>query len=163
MIYRERSRPLCWYCKVEFNLNGLPDNAVHISGFRGEDGSIVELNAVSLVYTVFSYSRFVWGCAVDAPLTRHPQNGPSAQCRPCCTHSGACKHLVSLVLGDFWMCRGDWIISCGASSQIWCVGPALWIELNIVPTKGRKVTELGSSSWSNCRPQLRALWMCWSL
>jgi hypothetical protein len=24
---------------VEFNLNGLPDNAVHISGFRGEDRS----------------------------------------------------------------------------------------------------------------------------
>jgi hypothetical protein len=28
--------------RVEFNLNGLPDNAVHISGFRGEDGRIVE-------------------------------------------------------------------------------------------------------------------------
>jgi hypothetical protein len=33
---------------VEFNLNGLPENAVHISGFRGEDGSIVKLNAMSL-------------------------------------------------------------------------------------------------------------------
>jgi hypothetical protein len=30
---------------VEFNLIGLSDNAVHISGFRGEDGRIVELNA----------------------------------------------------------------------------------------------------------------------
>jgi hypothetical protein len=40
---------------VEFNLNGLPDNAVNISGFRGEDGRFVELNAVSLVDTVFSY------------------------------------------------------------------------------------------------------------
>jgi hypothetical protein len=46
--------------RVEFNLNGLPDTAVHISGFRDEDGSIVELNAVSLVDTVFSYIRFVW-------------------------------------------------------------------------------------------------------
>jgi hypothetical protein len=27
---------------VELNLNGLPDNAVHISGSRGEDGRIVE-------------------------------------------------------------------------------------------------------------------------
>jgi hypothetical protein len=27
--------------RVEFNLSGLPDNAVHISGFRGEDGRIV--------------------------------------------------------------------------------------------------------------------------
>jgi hypothetical protein len=37
---------------VEFNLNGLPDNVVHISGFRGEDGSIMELNTMSLVDTV---------------------------------------------------------------------------------------------------------------
>jgi hypothetical protein len=40
---------------VDFNLNGLPDNAVYKSGFRGDDGSIVELNAMSLVDTVFSY------------------------------------------------------------------------------------------------------------
>jgi hypothetical protein len=45
---------------VEFNLNGLPDNAVHLSGFRGEDGSIVELNAMTLVDTVFKYGRLVW-------------------------------------------------------------------------------------------------------
>jgi hypothetical protein len=44
---------------VEFNLNGLPDNAAHISGFHGEDEKIVELNAVSLVDTVFSYGRLV--------------------------------------------------------------------------------------------------------
>jgi hypothetical protein len=43
----------------EFNLNGLPDSAVHISGFRGQDGRIVELNAVSLVDTVFSYGRLL--------------------------------------------------------------------------------------------------------
>jgi hypothetical protein len=40
---------------VEFNLNGPPDSAVHISGFCGEDGRIVEMNAVTLVDTVFSY------------------------------------------------------------------------------------------------------------
>jgi hypothetical protein len=45
--------------RVEFNLNGLPNNAAHIFGFLGEDGSIVELNAVSLVDTVFSYGRLV--------------------------------------------------------------------------------------------------------
>jgi hypothetical protein len=44
---------------VEFNLDGLPDNAVKISGFHGEDGSIVDLNAVSLDDTVFSYGRLV--------------------------------------------------------------------------------------------------------
>jgi hypothetical protein len=43
--------------RVEFNLNGLPNNAVHISGFCGEDGRIMELNVVSLVDTVFSYSQ----------------------------------------------------------------------------------------------------------
>jgi hypothetical protein len=31
------------------------NNVVHISGFRGEDGRIVELNVVSLVNTVFNY------------------------------------------------------------------------------------------------------------
>jgi hypothetical protein len=45
--------------RVEFNLNGLSNNAVHISGFRGEDGRIVELNAVSVVDTVFSYGQLV--------------------------------------------------------------------------------------------------------
>jgi hypothetical protein len=39
---------------VEFNVNGLPDVAVHISGFRGEDGRIAELNALFLVDTLFS-------------------------------------------------------------------------------------------------------------
>jgi hypothetical protein len=42
---------------VEFNLNGLPEIAVHMSGFRGEDERTVELNAVSLVDTVFGYGR----------------------------------------------------------------------------------------------------------
>jgi hypothetical protein len=45
---------------VQFNLNGLHNIAVHISGFRGEGGRIVELNAVSVVDTVFSYGRLVW-------------------------------------------------------------------------------------------------------
>jgi hypothetical protein len=45
--------------RVELNLIGLPNNAVHMSGFLGEDGRIVELNAVSLVDTVFSYGRLV--------------------------------------------------------------------------------------------------------
>jgi hypothetical protein len=40
-------------------VKNLPDNAVHISGFRGEDGRIEELNAVSLFDTVFSYGRLV--------------------------------------------------------------------------------------------------------
>jgi tRNA G46 methylase TrmB len=44
---------------VEFNRNGLSDYAAHISGLRGDDGRIVELNAVFLVDTVFRYGRLV--------------------------------------------------------------------------------------------------------
>jgi hypothetical protein len=44
---------------VEVNLNPLPNNAVHISGFRDENGIIEEFNAVSVVDTVFSYGRLV--------------------------------------------------------------------------------------------------------
>jgi hypothetical protein len=40
---------------MELNLNGLPNDAVHVSGFIGEDGGFVELNAVSQVDGVFSY------------------------------------------------------------------------------------------------------------
>jgi hypothetical protein len=54
--------------RVEFNLNGLPDNAVHMSGFRGKDGRIVEPNVVSVVDTVFSYSRLVQMFQLDEPL-----------------------------------------------------------------------------------------------
>jgi hypothetical protein len=43
--------------RMEFNLSGLPDNVVHITGFCGEDGRIMDLNAVSLVDSVFSYGR----------------------------------------------------------------------------------------------------------
>jgi hypothetical protein len=45
--------------RVEFNLNSLLNNVVHISGFCGEDGRIVELNVVSVVDTVFSYGQVV--------------------------------------------------------------------------------------------------------
>jgi hypothetical protein len=32
---------------MELNLNGLPKDAIHVSGFGGEDGGFVKLNAVS--------------------------------------------------------------------------------------------------------------------
>jgi hypothetical protein len=41
--------------RVEFNLNYLPNNAVHVSGFLGEDGRI----AVCLIDIVFSYGGIV--------------------------------------------------------------------------------------------------------
>jgi hypothetical protein len=43
----------------DFNINGLLNGAIHISGFRGEDGRIVELNTVSVVDTLLSYDRIV--------------------------------------------------------------------------------------------------------
>jgi hypothetical protein len=45
--------------RVEFNVSGRPHNVVHTSGFGGEDGSVVELNAVSMVDIVFSYGRLI--------------------------------------------------------------------------------------------------------
>jgi hypothetical protein len=45
--------------RVELNLNGLPIIAIHISGFHGKDGRVVELNVLSQVDTVFSYGRLL--------------------------------------------------------------------------------------------------------
>jgi hypothetical protein len=45
--------------RVDFNLNALPNNVVHVSGFCGEDKGTVKLIVVSLVDTVFSYGRLV--------------------------------------------------------------------------------------------------------
>jgi hypothetical protein len=40
---------------MELNLNGLPNDAIHVSGLGGEDGGVVKLNAVSEVDAVFSH------------------------------------------------------------------------------------------------------------
>jgi hypothetical protein len=40
---------------MELNLNSLPNDAIHVSGFSGEDGGLVKLNVVSQVDGVFSY------------------------------------------------------------------------------------------------------------
>jgi hypothetical protein len=53
---------------VEFNLNDILNYAVYVSGFRGEDGGIMESNAVSLVGTVFGYGRLVRILLSDVPL-----------------------------------------------------------------------------------------------
>jgi hypothetical protein len=54
--------------RVEFNLNGLAHNVVHISDFRGKDERTVELNALSVVGTVFSYGRLAQLFYTDVPL-----------------------------------------------------------------------------------------------
>jgi hypothetical protein len=53
---------------VEFNLSGLPNNVVHLSDFCGKDEGIVELNAVSLVDTVFACGRLFWVFQLDVLL-----------------------------------------------------------------------------------------------
>jgi hypothetical protein len=45
---------------MELNLNGLPNSAIHVSGFSGEDEGIVKLNAVSKVNAVVIHGWFVW-------------------------------------------------------------------------------------------------------
>jgi hypothetical protein len=42
---------------MELNLNGLHNDAIHVSGFSGEYGGYLKLNAVSQVDDVFSNSR----------------------------------------------------------------------------------------------------------
>jgi hypothetical protein len=37
---------------MELNLNGLPNDVIHISGLGGEDGGIVKLNVVSILATL---------------------------------------------------------------------------------------------------------------
>jgi hypothetical protein len=44
---------------MELKLNGLPNDAVHVSGFSGEDGGFVELNVVSQVDDMFNYFLIV--------------------------------------------------------------------------------------------------------
>jgi hypothetical protein len=53
---------------VEFKLNGIPNNSIHVSGLCGEDGGIVELNVVCLADTVFSYGQLVWMFQSAMPL-----------------------------------------------------------------------------------------------
>jgi hypothetical protein len=40
---------------MEFNVNDLPNDAIHVSDLGGEDGGAVKLNAVSEVDAVFSH------------------------------------------------------------------------------------------------------------
>jgi hypothetical protein len=40
---------------MELNLNGLPNDAIHVSGLGGEDGGVVKPNAVSEVDAVDKY------------------------------------------------------------------------------------------------------------
>jgi hypothetical protein len=45
---------------VQLNLDGLPNHLVHVSHLSGQDGGILQLNAVAQVDAVFGHSRSVW-------------------------------------------------------------------------------------------------------
>jgi hypothetical protein len=81
-VLRQKPLSLLILLRVEFNFGGLPNNAVHVSGFCGEDGDIVELNAVSLVDTVFSYSRRVRMFQSDVPLKLLESDVQGTACLP---------------------------------------------------------------------------------
>jgi hypothetical protein len=130
--------------RVEFNVNGLPNNVVHISSFCGEDGGIVELNVVSLVDTVFNYGRLVQMCHWCSSNMMYMDQPHSQGILLTCV---VFSHKLSLTgqrrLDNFIWGKPTDVMLCQAST--------LLIQLNIVPTKGRKATELGLlSSWSKC-------------
>jgi hypothetical protein len=53
---------------MELNLNGLPNDAIHIFGHGSKDAGIVKLNVVSQVDAVFSHGCLVWMFKTDVPL-----------------------------------------------------------------------------------------------
>jgi hypothetical protein len=53
---------------MERNLNGIPNDAIHLSGLSGEDEGSVKLNALSQVDAVFSHGCLVWMFKTDVPL-----------------------------------------------------------------------------------------------
>jgi hypothetical protein len=54
-LLRQKPTSLYHIAGIGLNLNGLPNDAIHVSGFSGEDGDFVKMNAVSQVDGVFSY------------------------------------------------------------------------------------------------------------
>jgi hypothetical protein len=55
MICCDNPPPPVDIVRLEFNFNGILHNVIHASGFCGEDGGFMKLNAMSLVDTLFSY------------------------------------------------------------------------------------------------------------
>jgi hypothetical protein len=58
---------------MELNLNCLPDDMVHVSGFSGEDIVVLELDAMSQVDAVPCHGQLVWMIKMDTPMVLlHP-------------------------------------------------------------------------------------------
>jgi hypothetical protein len=67
---------------MELNLNSLPNDAIHVSDFSGEDGGFVKLNAVSQVDGVFSCGWLVWMFKMYVPLMLLQPGVHGAVCLP---------------------------------------------------------------------------------
>jgi hypothetical protein len=167
-IYWDRSHPLCWYCKGRVQSQWPPWQCGPYIWFSwwGWKNCGIEIGVPGRFCVQLWPARpaVLVLCAVDAPLTWCPRNGPSVQYRPCPTHRGSTPGVLSLrwsLTGWRWLDNFMWgkpidLMLCRAST--------LLIWLNIVPTKGRKVTELALlSGWGKWGQQLRALWICRSL
>jgi hypothetical protein len=51
---------------IQLDLNGLPDELVHVSGFGGQDLGVLELDTMSLA--MFGYGQFVWMSQTNVPV-----------------------------------------------------------------------------------------------
>jgi hypothetical protein len=54
--------------RMQLDLNGLPDQPVHVSGFCVQNLGVLELDTMSPVDAVFSYCRLVWMSQTNAPM-----------------------------------------------------------------------------------------------
>ncbi|PNF14549.1 hypothetical protein B7P43_G14957 [Cryptotermes secundus] len=67
---------------MQFNLNCLPNDAIHIVGLGGEDGGVLKLNAVYQIDAAFSYGRLVRLFETDVPLMLLQPHVHRAACLP---------------------------------------------------------------------------------
>jgi hypothetical protein len=67
---------------MELNLNGLPNDAVHVLSLTGEDGGIMKFDWVSQVDAVFIHGRLVYLFKKDVPLMLLQPRVHVADCLP---------------------------------------------------------------------------------
>jgi hypothetical protein len=53
---------------MQLDLNGLPEQLIHVSGFGGQDLGVLEMDMMSAANAKFSYGRFVWMSHTNVPV-----------------------------------------------------------------------------------------------